>query len=82
MKTMTPLSYLPIEIKSYLPSGWSLPPGADGEWDARRSVWRTAVFDGADQEWTLQVRAVQAARRGRLEALRDAMDVLYREGLG
>jgi len=76
------LSYLPIEIKSYLPSGWSLPEDPTGQWDARRGAWTVTVFDVADQDWKLSVKAADAGRLGRLEALRRAMGTLYREGLG
>lgn len=78
----TALSYLPIEIKSYLPSGWSLPDDPTGTWDSRRAVWTVTVYDVADQDWKLSVKAADAARLGRLEALRHAMGTLYREGLG
>ncbi len=80
--TTTELSYLPIEIKSYLPSGWSLPEDSSGAWDERHGSWTVTVYDVADQDWKLSVKAADAERLGRLEALRRAMGTLYREGLG
>ncbi len=75
------LSYVPDEIKSYLPSGWSL--GAEnGHWDEKKRSWEIQVFDVADQDWQVAVKAADADKMGRLEALKRAMDRVWREGLG
>lgn len=76
-----PVDYIRSEIESYLPSGWTM--AADlGTWDARKGLWSTLVRDSAEMEWELAVGAEAAAKTGRIEALRLAMDKLYRERLG
>jgi hypothetical protein len=79
--TSRPLSYIQDEIKSYLPSGWSLGEES-GRWDAKRGTWTIQVLDSADQDWPLAVKAAAAEKLGRLPALKLAMDRVYREGLG
>ena len=80
VRAAAPVRYVRQEIDSFLPSGWSL-AGPPGTWDARRGEWSAVVRDGADQEWKLMVKGAEAARRGRLEALKRAVDELYREAL-
>lgn len=75
------LSYIADEIKSYLPSGWSLTQDA-GRWDAKARAWSIRVLDVADQDWKVAVKAADAEKLGRLEALKRAMDRVWREGLG
>jgi hypothetical protein len=75
------LSYIQDEIKSYLPSGWSLAEPA-GRWDAKKSSWTIQVLDVADQDWPLTVKATDADKLGRLPALKSAMNKVYREALG
>jgi hypothetical protein len=89
------VGYTEDEIRSFLPTGWSL-LGADaagaelgpqvaGHWDGAKRVWRTRVLDNVDYDWPLVVKAADAAKlgeNGRIEALRLAMDRLYRERLG
>jgi hypothetical protein len=77
-----PLGYTETEIRSFLPSGWNLIGEAAGTWDSRKRVWRTMVLDNVDFDWPVVVDAVDAASLGRLEALRRAMDRVYRERLG
>ena len=79
--TQYALSYIPDEVKSYLPSGWSLVEDT-GRWDARRATWTIRVLDVADQDWPLAVKAADADKLGRMAALKRAMDKVYREGLG
>ena len=79
--TQHALSYIPDEIKSYLPSGWSLVADS-GRWDAKRAIWTIRVLDVADQDWPLAVKAADADKLGRMAALKVAMDRVYREGLG
>jgi hypothetical protein len=76
-----PLSYLPIEVRSYLPGGWVLAEGAHGTFDAKRGVWQITVSDGADSEHQIKVDTAAAAA-GRLEALRKAIDSTCRKALG
>ncbi len=95
MTANEPLAYTEDEIRSFLPSGWRIAaaddptgemvPFAFGHWDARREAWRARVIDNVDFDWPLVVKAADAAKlgaNGRLEALRRAMDRLYRERLG
>lgn len=79
--TSRALSYVVDEVRSYLPSGWSLTEPA-GRWDAKRRAWTIGVLDGADQDWTVAVKAADAEALGRMEALKRAMDRVWREGLG
>jgi hypothetical protein len=95
MTANEPLGYTEDEVRSFLPSGWRLaasePAPAEiapltfGHWDAGKGVWRMRVVDNVDFDWPLVVRAADAAKfgtNGRLEALRRAMDKLFRERLG
>lgn len=76
-----PIDYIRTEIESYLPTGWTL--AADlGTWDAKKDRWTTTLRDSAHMEWELGVGAGDAAKDGRIEALRKAMDKLHRERLG
>jgi len=76
------LSYLPIEVRSYLPGGWVLPDSELGAWDAKQKAWKIQVIDGADANHTVEVGADSAGSVGRLEALRKAIDSTYRKSLG
>lgn len=78
-----PLHYNLTEIQSYLPTGWNLVDVENpGHWDAKRKVWEVAVHDGADMAWTVHVPFGAVSEHGRLEALRRAMNKVYREGIG
>lgn len=77
-----PLTFLPIEVTSYLPSGWGLIDEHGGRWDARRRAWSAEVYDSADNQWTIRVAGADADKHGRLAALKLAVDELYREALG
>lgn len=81
--TTTPIRYSLVEVHSYIPTGWNLvDPDDSGRWDAKREAWVVEVHDGADISWSVTVRAADAARVGRLEALRQAMNHVYRTGIG
>ena len=83
MKTTTaPLSYTQTEIRSYLPTGWNLVQDDAGAWDAKKKVWRTMVIDNVDFDWPVEVTPAEASSLGRLEALRTAIDRVFRERLG
>ena len=77
-----PLRYTETEIRSFLPTGWNLAGDAAGSWDPKKRVWRTVVLDNVDFDWPVVIDAGEAASLGRLEALRRAMDRVYRERLG
>jgi len=82
MNDAEPLRYTETEVRSFLPTGWSLSGDPAGSWDAKKRVWRTTVIDNVDFDWPLAVDAGDAASLGRMEALRRAMDRVYRERLG
>jgi hypothetical protein len=83
MKTTSEtLQYTETEIRSFLPTGWALIGDRQGAWDAKKKVWRTTVLDNVDFDWPVEVEAGEASKLGRLEALRVAMDRVYRERLG
>jgi hypothetical protein len=85
MKTNEPLSYTETEINSFLPTGWSLARNAAnpaGSWDAKKRIWQLTVLDGVDFDWPVVVKPDDAGSLGRLEALRRAMDTVFRERLG
>ncbi len=79
--TAPALSYITAEIQSYLPSGWSLAESA-GRWDPKKATWTIKVLDIADQDWPIAVKAKDAEKLGRMPALKQAMDRVYRNGLG
>jgi hypothetical protein len=76
------LQYTETEIRSFLPTGWDLIASRQGAWDAKKKVWRATVLDNVDFDWPVEVEAGEASKLGRLEALRQAMDRVYRERLG
>jgi hypothetical protein len=76
------LQYTETEIRSFLPTGWDLIGERQGAWDAKKKVWRATVLDNVDFDWPLEVKPGEASKLGRLEALRQAMDRVYRERLG
>lgn len=82
MKTNDPLSYTDTEVRSFLPTGWNLTDEGPGAWDAKKKVWRTTVLDNVEFDWPVVVKADDAGSLGRLEALRQAFDRVYRERLG
>jgi len=83
MKTTNePLTYTETEIRSFLPTGWDLAGDGTGNWDAKKKTWQISVLDNVDFDWPVVVKADDAGAQGRLEALRRAMDVVYRERLG
>jgi hypothetical protein len=82
MKTNEPLQYTETEIRSYLPTGWDLIGASQGAWDAKKKLWRATVIDNVDFDWPVEVKPDAVGKLGRLEALRQAMDQVYRERLG
>ena len=80
MKTSEPLTYTETEIRSFLPTGWDLSADGPGSWDSKKKVWQLRVIDGVDFDWPVVVDAGEGGNR--LEALRRAMDRVYRERLG
>lgn len=82
MKNSEPIRYTETEVRSFLPTGWNLAGEPAGSWDAKKRAWRATVVDNVEFDWPLVVAADEAASLGRLEALRRAMDRVYRERLG
>jgi hypothetical protein len=77
----TRLTYAEEELRSYLPLGWEY-TGAS-EWDEKRGVLTLTILDDCDFDWPVHVSAKEAAdEAGRLGALRNAIDRVYRERLG
>jgi hypothetical protein len=76
------LSYTLIEIRSMLPSGWSIADHRPGEWQPGQRAFRATIHDGADVSWPLEVKADAVTKMGRMEALRAATDSLVRKALG
>ena len=81
---MPTLSYTTSEIRGLLPSGWNLGAGAAGRYDPKREEYEIEVEDGADVAWPLVVdrRDLEKSAGDRLNALRRAVDALYRKALG
>ena len=82
MTDLAPFDYTEDELRSYLPSGWDLVGSEAGRWNAKKKIWTARVEDTADMRWDLEVSAPDVSKKGRLEALRLAMDELYRDRLG
>jgi hypothetical protein len=82
MKTSESVGYTETEIRSYLPTGWNLVGTPTGAWDAKKKVWHATLLDNVDFDWPVEVKAGEASSMGRLEALRRAIDRVYRERLG
>jgi hypothetical protein len=76
------LSYTETEIRSYLPTGWGLTEEGVGSFDAKKKVWRTMVIDNVEFDWPVEVKPSEVDSLGRLEALRKAIDRVFRERLG
>lgn len=74
--------YTETEVRSYLPTGWDLAGSPEGSWDAKKKIWRATVIDNVDFDWPVEVKAAEASSLGRIEALRVAMDRVFRERLG
>jgi hypothetical protein len=74
--------YTDEELRSYLPSGWNLKPARDDGWDAEDRIYRLTLIDDVDFDWSLEIRARDAEKLGRLEALRRAVDRVQRNRLG
>jgi hypothetical protein len=72
------LTYTTAEIRSFLPTGWSLPtPEAEGHWDRERGTWSLTLIDGADLERPVEIDLSKAEALGRMEALRLATRQAY-----
>jgi hypothetical protein len=82
MKTSESVGYTETEIRSYLPTGWNLVGTPTGTWDPKKKVWHATLLDNVDFDWPVEVKAGDASSMGRLEALRRAIDRVYRERLG
>jgi len=84
MRSDEPLAYTEDEIKSFLPSGWMLAGGRDasGRWNPKNSSWQATLIDNVEFDWPVVVKSWEASSLGRIEALRRAIDKVYRERLG
>jgi hypothetical protein len=77
-----PLTYTETELRGFLPSGWGIRAGSIGRWNSAKSAWQIEVYDPADNDWPLVVEGKAAGSKGRLEALQQSVDKLYRNALG
>lgn len=75
-----PPTYTVEELQSYLPLGWAYTGKSD--WDAAKGLLTLTVVDNVDFDWPVRVSSREAAEEGRLGALENAMDRVYRERLG
>jgi hypothetical protein len=76
------LTYTTIEIRSFLPTGWSLPTSeGEGCWDAQRGTWSVTLIAGSDLERPVEVDLSKVEALGRMEALRQAMRKTYQQVL-
>jgi hypothetical protein len=84
MRSDDPLSYTDDEVRSFLPSGWTVAAvgGEPGAWNPKNRSWKATVLDNVEFDWPVVVQSWEAASHGRIEALRLAMDKVYRERLG
>jgi hypothetical protein len=74
--------YTETEVRSFLPTGWDLAGSPEGSWDAKKKTWRATVVDNVEFDWPVEVKAAEASSLGRIEALRVAMNRVFRERLG
>lgn len=81
-KTIDVPKYTETEVRSFLPTGWDLIGAPEGTWDSKKKAWTAQVLDNVEFDWPLVVKSDDASKLGRLEALRQAMDKVYRERLG
>jgi hypothetical protein len=76
------LAYTETEVRSYLPTGWNILGAGEGRWDEKKEQWSTTVIDNVDYDWPLEVKAADAAKLGRLDALKAALEKVYRQRFG
>jgi hypothetical protein len=82
------ITYSDEEVRSFLPSGWALADrstgedGTAGEWDAKKRAWKIGVIDNVEFEYPVVVKAAELSDGGRIEALKRAMNRVFRERLG
>lgn len=82
MSDYAPFSYTDDELRSYLPTGWTLLDDPLGSWSQKKETLSIRLEDGADMPWDLEIRARDVHDAGRIEALDAAMDRLYKGRLG
>lgn len=66
------LAYTRIEIRSILPTGWSISSDSEGSWDPKRGAWSIDLLDGSELSWNVRVEKSEAEALGKQEALRRA----------
>lgn len=86
MTNPAPLDYTGEEIRSYLPTGWTLveetPGSVESTWEPKKRIWRTRIEDTADMPWELEIRGDDVDKEGRIPALKRAMKRLFVGRLG
>lgn len=81
-KTIDVPEYTETEVRSVLPTGWDLIGSPEGTWDPKKKVWTARVLDNVEFDWPVVVKGDDVSKLGRLEALRQAMNKVFRERLG
>lgn len=79
MTETLPLFYTDVELESYLPSGWTLVAGEEPVWEEEGGDFRFRALDSCEMEWEIVVPKKEVDEHGRIEALRRAVDRLFRE---
>lgn len=74
-----PLTFSLPELHSYLPTGWEL--ADEGRWNPEPRAWLAELRDGAGVHRLLVVSERDAAKLGRIEALKAACLALHRRAL-
>jgi hypothetical protein len=82
MTEYAPFSYTDDELRSYLPSGWTLADAPEGAWDAKKKIWSIGILDTTDLRWEVEVPERDVDDSGRLDALKASFDNLYTDRLG
>ena len=82
MTEIAPFSYTDDELRSYLPTGWTLAGDPLGRWSSKKKIWSMTIEDTADMPWDVEVAGSEVDQLGRMEALRLSFDRLFRDRLG
>jgi hypothetical protein len=82
MKRIEIPEYTETEVRSVLPTGWNFVGAPEGTWDPKKKAWTTQVLDNVEFDWPVVVKGDDVSKLGRMEALRQSMDRVYRERLG
>lgn len=82
MTEYAPFSYTDDELRSYLPTGWTLDDDPAGSWEPKKKVWSIGILDTTDMRWEVEVPEKSVDESGRLNALKASFDDLFVDRLG